>query len=306
MQVAERQRSATRGAAVWASRACIFTVDVEDWFHILDLPSAPGIEQWDQLPSRLEGNFLRLLDLLEEAGSVSTCFFLGWVAHRFPHLVREAARRGHEVASHGYAHRLAYRMSPLEFYRDALKARQVIEDAAGCPVYGYRAAGFSLTSRTPWLHEKLVEAGYLYDSSVFPARRNHGGLTGAKREPGWVRTPAGEIAEFPVTVVPLLGARLCLFGGGYLRLAPLGLIARMARRVLREGRPVIFYLHPREIDPEQPRLPMPVARRIRCYVNIGGTAHKVATLLRQFPCGSFLAWMEAAGWTKAEVGCASK
>jgi len=306
MQVAERRPATTSGASLSAPGACIFTVDVEDWFHILDLPSAPGIEQWDHLPSRLEGNFLRLLDLLEESGSFSTCFFLGWVARRFPHLVREAARRGHEVASHGYAHRLAYQMTPTDFYEDALKARRVIEDAAGCPVYGYRAAGFSLTSRTPWLHEKLVEAGYLYDSSVFPARRNHGGWTEAELKPGWVRTPAGEIAEFPVTVVPLLGTRVCLFGGGYLRLAPLGLIARMARRVLREGRPVIFYLHPREIDAEQPRLAMPPGRRFRCYVNLKGTACKLASLLTQFRCGSFLAWMETAGWIKAEVGWASK
>jgi polysaccharide deacetylase family protein (PEP-CTERM system associated) len=306
MQVAELERRASNHTRLTGAAACIFTVDVEDWFHILDVPSTPAFHEWDELPSRLEGNFLRLLDMLEKAGSTSTCFFLGWAARRFPHLVREAARRGHEVASHGYAHRLVYQMTPEEFYRDALKARLTIEDAAGAAVLGYRAAGFSLTSRTPWFHEKLAEAGYFYDSSVFPAPRNHGGLVEASLEPTRVPTAAGEIAEFPVTVVRLLGTRLCLFGGGYLRLAPLSLIERMTRKVLGEGRPVIFYLHPREIDPEHPRLPMPLGRKLRSYLNLRGTPRKLAALLERFRCTSFRAWMQTAGWLEAGAPCASR
>ncbi|MGC8793990.1 MAG: XrtA system polysaccharide deacetylase [Bryobacteraceae bacterium] len=306
MRVDESDRIALPDAGPTGPVRCIFTVDVEDWFHILDLASAPPVDQWAVLPSRLERNFLRLLDMVEEAGSSCTCFFLGWVARRFPSLVREAARRGHEVASHGYAHRLAYTMTPDEFFRDARQARLIIEEVAGCPVSGYRAAGFSLTSRTPWFHEKLVEAGYWYDSSLFPARRNHGGLLEASLEPGWIQTAAGPIAEFPVSVVRLMGFRLCLFGGGYFRLAPLGLIARMAQRVLAEGRPVIFYLHPREIDPEQPRLPMPVARRFRSYVNLAGTAAKLRSLLAQLRFTSIAYWMQEAGWTPAGVACPSR
>lgn len=275
---------------------CIFTVDVEDWFHILDLPAAPGIESWDALPSRVEANFLHLLDLLEEGGARATCFFLGWVAHRFPHLARAAARRGHEVASHGYAHRLAYTMTPSDFYLDALQARRVIEDAAGLPVLGYRAPGFSLTARTPWFFEKLAEAGYFYDSSLFPARRHHGGFAGAALGPTRIPTAAGEMLEFPVSVAPMLGVRLCFFGGGYLRLFPLALITRMADRVLASGRPLVFYLHPRDLDPAQPRLPMSLVRRFRCHVNLAGTERKLRALVGRYRFTSFAACMERTGW----------
>lgn len=283
------------GLASREAPPCIFTVDVEDWFHILDLPAAPETESWDALPSRVEMNFLRLLDLIEGGGARATCFFLGWVARRFPHLVRAAADRGHEVASHSYAHRLVYTMTPAEFFRDALLARHVIEDAAGLPVSGYRAPGFSFTGRTPWFFEKLAEAGYVYDSSVFPARRNHGGFPGAELGPSRIATPAGELIEFPVSVAPLPGVRLCLFGGGYLRLFPLALITCMADRVLASGRPLVFYLHPREIDPEQPRLGMPLARRFRCYVNLAGTERKLRALLRRYRFSTFAACLERAG-----------
>lgn len=294
-------RQSPRGAP-----PCIFTVDVEDWFHILDLSTVSDPEGWDAFPSRVETNFLRLLDLIEEGGARATCFFLGWVARRFPELVRTAVRRGHEAASHGYAHRLAYSMTPDEFYRDALQARQVIEDAAGLPVAGYRAPGFSLTTATPWFFEKLAEAGYVYDSSLFPARRNHGGCAGAQLGPSRVTTAAGELIEFPVSVVPIWGTRLCLFGGGYFRLFPLPLITRMADRVLASGRPLVFYLHPREIDPAQPRLEMPLARRARCYLNLASTERKLRALLGRYSFTSFTAWMERAGWMPALTPWACK
>ncbi len=299
MLVAERLTPLTNGTSSRGASACIFTVDVEDWFHILDLRTAPDLASWDALPSRVETNFLRMLDLLEEAGARATCFFLGWVARRFPGLVRAAAARGHELASHSYAHRLVYLMTPEEFYRDALQARHVIEDAAGLPVAGYRAPGFSLTERTPWFFEKLAEAGYLYDSSLFPARRNHGGLADAPLGPFRIKTAAGELIEFPISVIPVCGTRLCLFGGGYLRLFPLPLITHMADRVLASGRPLILYVHPREIDSAQPRLPMPPARRFRCYVKLGDTERKLRALLDRHRFVSFLAWMEHAGLTPA-------
>ena len=157
------------------SGQCIFSVDVEDWFHILDVPRAPDVASWSGLPSRVEANFRRLLDLFSAQGRYVTCFFLGWIAERFPHLVREAVARGHEIASHGYAHRLAYRMTRSEFRADALRSRLLLEDISGTPVIGYRAAGFSSTEATPWFFAELSASGYLYDSSVFPARRGHGG-----------------------------------------------------------------------------------------------------------------------------------
>jgi len=265
----------------------ILTVDVEDWFHILDVPSVPDLSRWAGLPSRVERNFGKLLDLLEEGGARATCFFLGWVAERFPHLVREAVARGHEIASHGYAHRLVYTMTPLEFRADAVRARKLLEDLSGGPVTGYRSAGFSLTAGTPWFADELLAAGYAYDSSAFPARRGHGGLEGTRLDPHRQRRPAGDLVEFPVTVAEVFGRRLCFFGGGYLRLTPWPLVRRMARSVLRAGRPVIFYVHPREIDPGHPRLPMSLARSFKSYVNLRTTEGKIRRILAEFQVGTF-------------------
>lgn len=227
----------------------IFSIDVEDWFHILELSGAPSLSEWSAYPSRVERNFHRLLDLLSEHRVAATCFFLGWVAERFPNLVREASRRGNEIASHGYSHMLCYTMTERTFLDDVRKAKAVTEDAFGGPVFGYRAPGFSVTEATPWFFDKLAEAGFVYDSSVFPASRSHGGMRNGKLAPHQIDTPHGTLIELPVSVAPLLGRRMCFFGGGYLRLFPYSLIQAMGRRVLAEGRPLIVYVHPREIDP---------------------------------------------------------
>ena len=223
-----------------------------------------------------------------------TCFFLGWVAERYPHLVREAAVRGHEIASHGYAHRLVYQSSREEFLEDASRARRLLEALAGTAVLGYRSAGFSVTDKTRWFFEALVEAGYAYDSSVFPAARGHGGMSEARREPHHINTPAGPLMEFPITVSTLLGKPLCFFGGGYLRLFPSWLIRRAVRQVLAEGRPVVFYIHPREIDPSHPRVPMPLTRRFKSYVNLRITETKLRRILAEFPVTTFRDFMAEA------------
>src|SRR5690348_12754785 len=194
------------------SGQCIFSVDVEDWFHILDVPAVPDISSWSRLPSRVEANFLRLLDVFSEEGRHVTCFFLGWIAERFPHLVREAVARGHEIASHGYAHRLVYTLSRDEFHADALRTRLLLEDIGGVPVLGYRSAGFSVTERTPWFLDALVEAGYRYDSSMFPAERQHGGIQGGLRAPHTLVRSEVPITEFPITIVDLLGRPFCFCG----------------------------------------------------------------------------------------------
>jgi polysaccharide deacetylase family protein (PEP-CTERM system associated) len=265
----------------------IFTVDVEDWFHILDVAGTPALEDWDRLPSRVEANFRRLLDLFDGAGVKITCFFLGWVAARFPALVREAGNRGHEVASHGCGHRLAYAQSPREFYADVHRARLLLEDLLGQPVKGYRGPGFSVTKDTPWFFEELVKAGYEYDSSVFPAARGHGGLKLDRYAPYKMETPSGPLVEFPITVTEIWGRPRCFFGGGYLRLFPYPLVRLMTRRVLKEGRPVIFYAHPREIDPHHPRLPMNLQRRFKSYVGLGSMEGKIRRVLQDFPITSF-------------------
>lgn len=274
--------------------ASVISVDVEDWFHILDVPGGPPLAEWDRLPSHVEKNFLRLLDLFTRHQATATCFFLGWIAERFPHLVKEAAARGHEIASHGYAHRLVYEMSRREFREDGVRSRKILEDITGAEVQGYRSAGFSATEKTPWFFDTLAEAGYRYDSSVFPAARGHGGMESAPRQPHWTGADGTGIFEFPITVAECLGRPMCFFGGGYLRLFPYWLIRRMAHRVLAEGRPVLFYIHPREVDPSHPRLAMSAPRRFKSYINLDSTERKLDRILSEFPITTFRALLESA------------
>lgn len=269
------------------AKQSIFSIDVEDWFNLSGTGMEPPPSEWDHLASRVEWTFRELLELLAERGASATCFFIGYFAKRFPHLVREAVGAGHEIASHSYFHRLVYELSADEFYKDALSTRELLEDISGTPVLGYRAPAFSVTARTPWFFEKLAEAGYRYDSSVFPAPHQTGGLTIDRLDPHVISTPAGALAEFPITAVKVLQTPMCFFGGGYLRLFPYPVIRNMGRRALDEGRPVIFYIHPREIDPDHPRMPLSSRRKFTCYVNLRSTKPKIRRLLRDFEVTSF-------------------
>ena len=279
------QQQSDRVAPVSAKTADGFlTVDVEDWFHILDV-GGPQIEDWDSLPSRVEQNFMRLLDLFSEKKATTTCFFLGWVAKRFPHLVKEAVRRGHEIASHGYAHRLTNELTREQFYDDVLRARLVLEETAGTAVNGYRAPGFSMAE---WIFDTLAEAGYRYDSSIFPASHGHGGRPNAPREFHAIPCRNGQVLfEFPITVASVLGKPMCVSGGGYLRLFPYWFIRRKSREAVDEGNPVVFYIHPREIDPGHPRLPMNAYRQFKSYVNIAATESKLSRILDDFRVTTF-------------------
>jgi polysaccharide deacetylase family protein (PEP-CTERM system associated) len=272
----------------------IFSIDVEDWFNLSGTGFEPPASEWDQLESRIERNLRGLLELLAAGGATATCFVVGYFAKRFPHLIREAAAAGHEIGSHSYFHRLVYQMSASEFYEDALATRKLLEDVSGRAVRGFRAPAFSVTEQTPWFFEKLVEAGYGYDSSVFPAPHQTGGLATARLEPHGVQTASGTIAEFPITAVRVLGRPMCFFGGGYLRLFPYRLIRTMAHAALNEGRPVIFYVHPREIDPEHPRLPLSARRKFTSYVNLRTTRPKIRQILRDFKVSSFDRYMAQA------------
>lgn len=262
----------------------IMSVDVEDWFHILEAASAPDISQWDSLPSSVERNFRTMLDLFSEKNVRVTCFFLGYVAEKYPQLVKEASGRGHEIASHGYAHRLIYTMTPQAFLDDARRSKEILEGIAGRSVGGYRAPGFSATAETPWFFDKLREAGYRYDSSVFPAPRQHGGLSTNKYSPHLI---ADRLMEFPITVADVLGKRFCFFGGGYLRLFPYPVVRHMCRKVLAENRPVVFYIHPREIDPGHPRLSLGLTRTFKSYVNLKTTEPKLRHILEEFQVTTF-------------------
>lgn len=267
--------------------ATIFSVDVEDWFHILELSATPDVAQWELLPSHVVKNFGKLLDLFSRYQVNVTCFFLGWVAQRFPEIVRDAAARGHEIACHGYSHMLCSEMTRQAFFQDISRAKAVIEDVVGSPIQGYRAPGFSVTAATPWFFDQVAQAGFTYDSSVFPMRRAHGGLRNSCYTPYVVNTAHGALIEFPISVTDVSGIPLYFFGGGYLRLFPYGLIRRMSRRVIAEGRPVIFYVHPREIEPNHPRMQMNPIRRFKSYVGLRTMESKLRRLLQDFPMTTF-------------------
>ena len=270
----------------------MFTIDVEDWFHIPELPSAGTIATWDNFESRVDRNFRTLLDVLDHAGVKATCFVLGWVAERWPNLVREAATRGHEIASHGYSHTIVTAQTREQFAADIRKAKEILETAAGTKVLGYRAPAFSITKATPWALGELVRAGFEYDASLFPAKRDYGGMAGPKA-PHVIDTEFGPIAELPMSIANLGGKDLCFFGGGYLRLFPHFLIRRMARQVNAEGRPVIYYLHPREVDPHQPRLPMPPLKRFKVYVNLKSVGPKLDAILHEESLVTCRSWLES-------------
>jgi polysaccharide deacetylase family protein (PEP-CTERM system associated) len=276
-----------------ALRTCVFSLDVEDWFHILDLPSTPKVEAWPTLQSDVVRNTRRMLAIFRQHDVRCTLFFLGWVAERWPELVREAVQDGHEVASHGYAHELVYTITEQHFFDDIRRAKDIIERAGGVEVKGYRCPGFSVTAATPWFFDRVREAGYVYDSSVFPGQRGHGGMPNARPVPHRIVTRHGDLVEFPISLArsPLsLGARsksMYFFGGGYLRFFPYALIRRKVNEVLAEDRPVVFYLHPREIDPAQPRLPMGAKRRFMTYVGLATTEPKLHKAFRDFRFSTF-------------------
>ena len=258
------------------------TIDVEDWFHVLDTPAAPPMSQWESLPSRVDRSVQRLLDTLEKHRTRATFFWLGWVARRHKELVRRCVRAGHEVASHGFGHVLAYRVGPDRFREDIAAGKRVLEDITGQPVRGFRAPGFGITRQARWALEVIREAGYDYDASVFPTARRHGGMPRAPAEPHIVHTNAGALVECPMSVVEVLGRRVCLFSGGYLRIWPMRMIRWGADRLRKAGRPLIVLIHPREIDPDHPRLPMGFRRRFRCYVKLKTTLPKLERL-----CGEY-------------------
>ena len=277
---------------------CIFSIDVEDWFHFLNLPTAPKISEWDRLPSSVEKNFLKTLELFTVSEIKVTCFFLGWIARKYPHLVQQAARMGHEIASHGMVHRLVYDMSAAEFLADAKGSKDILENIVGHKILGYRAAGFSVTDKTPWAFEKLLEAGYAYDSSIFPTKWTNkvthgGGMLTNHYGPHMLSIAKQEIAEFPVSVKNVFKQPLCFFGGAYLRIFPYFMIKRAALDVLKEGRPTCFYVHPREIDPSHPRLAMNPILRLPAYMNLKTTEKKIREIIRDFEFETFQAYLES-------------
>jgi polysaccharide deacetylase family protein (PEP-CTERM system associated) len=264
------------------------TVDVEDYFHVAAL--APNIprDSWTLRESRVVGNTLRLLAIFDHFDVRGTFFVLGWVAERYPQLVRDIAARGHEIACHGYSHRLVYEQSSEEFYDETRRAKKLLEDITGSGVLGYRAASYSIVRRSLWALDVLVELGFAYDSSIFPVRHDRYGIPNAERAPHRMSTPNGKsIVEWPLSTAKIFGIRVPVAGGGYFRLLPYSLshwgLASINRR---EQRPFVFYLHPWEIDPAQPRVAASWLSRFRHYTNLGECETRLRRLLSAFPFGT--------------------
>ncbi len=262
------------------------TIDVEDYFHASALAEAAPISRWEQLESRVEPNTDRLLNMFERAGVTATFFVLGWVAERHPSIVRRIRAAGHEVASHGYWHQLTYDLPPDRFRDDVRRSKALLEDQAGAPVRGYRAPSYSITTQSLWALDVLIEEGYEYDASIFPIRHDRYGIPDAPRHPHRLTRDAGWLIEAPPSTVRLGGTNLPIAGGGYFRLLPYGWTRWGIARVNGiERRPVIFYLHPWEIDPDQPRLRVRRVSRFRHYRNLHLTAPRLERLLRDFAFG---------------------
>jgi polysaccharide deacetylase family protein (PEP-CTERM system associated) len=258
------------------------TFDVEEYFHAEAFARVLRPEEWPTLESRVTRSTERLLDILDRERVRATFFVLGWVAERHPALVREIASLGHEIACHGYGHRMIQHLSRPEFERDVTRAKRALEDAVGRPVLGYRAPTFSIMRATLWSLDVLVEAGFRYDSSIFPVVHDRYGIPDAPRFPHRLKTPSGgEITEFPMSTVMLLGRRLPVAGGGYFRLFPYRVTRRAIARINGERQPAMVYLHPWEIDPDQPRLPVGPLTRFRHLVNVGKTESRLRRLIAE-------------------------
>jgi polysaccharide deacetylase family protein (PEP-CTERM system associated) len=256
------------------------TVDLEDYFQVTAFAENGGMDRWASQTSRIEANTIKLLELFATAGCKATFFAVGWIAEKHPQLIRQVAAAGHEIACHSYAHRLVYSFTRSEFRDDTRKAKDALEDAGGVPVSGYRAPSFSITKNTPWAFEILAELGFTYDSSIFPITHMDHGMPQAPRFPFQIKTCAGNIVEFPMPTLDLGPFRSPFGGGAYFRLLPYR-YTRWAIRHLNEceKHPICFYVHPWEIDSEQPRMAGTITSRVRQYFGLKKTEVNLRRLL---------------------------
>jgi polysaccharide deacetylase family protein (PEP-CTERM system associated) len=262
----------------------IISVDVEDYFMVEAFAGSVSRDSWESRPSRVELSTLRVLDLFDKHSVKGTFFFVGWVANRFPELVREVHARGHELACHSYWHRTVYSQTPDEFRGDTRAAVRAIEDAAGVKVFGYRAPSWSITKDCLWALDVLAEEGFTYDSSIYPIHHDLYGVPGAQRFPYTHRLKDGlSLLEFPPATVRLLGQNLPCAGGGYLRIFPLS-YTRWAFRKFQEdyGESVVVYFHPWELDPDQPRIREGLKSRLRHYTNLDEMTGRLEILLQTY------------------------
>ena len=259
------------------------TIDVEDYFQVAALAEAVDHEDWHSMEYRVEANTHRLLELLERHETRATFFTLGWVAEKSPGLVRDIQKAGHEVASHGYSHQLIYNQTPEVFREETRRSKKILEDITGEPITGYHAASYSITNQSRWALDILAEEGFVWDSSIFPVHHDRYGMPGTPRWPHRLTTDNGhELAEFPLSTLKFPGYTLPIAGGGYFRLFPYWFSRWGLGSINRQGQPFVFYLHPWEVDPGQPRLDVKWFSRFRHYNNLDVCEQRLEQLLGHF------------------------
>jgi polysaccharide deacetylase family protein (PEP-CTERM system associated) len=258
----------------------ILTFDIEEWFHLLDHPSTRDENQWNLFPSRIEANLDRILEILSISGSSATFFCLGWIAEKYPHLIKNIAAAGFEIGSHSHLHQIAYEQSPNEFKKDLRRSIAVISNLTGAPVEIYRIPGFSLIDKNLWVFDLLAEEGIKIDCSVFPAKRSHGGLPiFSEAKPCIVNTGIHQILEFPINIQHLAFLKFVFSGGGYFRLLPYPLI----HYLFGTNEYVMTYFHPRDFDPSQPIIQdLSLNRRFKSYIGLNGAEKKLTRILKDF------------------------
>jgi polysaccharide deacetylase family protein (PEP-CTERM system associated) len=284
-----------------------FTVDVEEYFQVRALESVVSRSDWLTRPSRVARSIDQLLQTLTDHHVHGTFFLLGWIARNRPEVARAISDAGHEIASHGYWHERVTTLNPARFREDVRASKRELEDLTGAPVLGYRAPNFSITPGCEWAFDVLIEEGFRYDSSLFPIRRRGYGYPSAQRTPHIIRRPQGSLAEFPLATTSFLRYQVPAAGGGYLRQFPFAVIRRAFRQANERGESATFYIHPWEIDPGQPRLPISRLNRIRHYRGLDRALPRIETLLEEFAFGtiaSYLPQLEGPTESRFSLGAA--
>ncbi|HEV2418540.1 MAG TPA: XrtA system polysaccharide deacetylase [Terriglobia bacterium] len=283
------------------------TVDVEDYFHASAFRATAPPEDWARLPARVERNTRKVLELLAESNTRATFFILGWVAERYPSLVREIQSAGHELGCHSYAHPLLYNITPAQFRADTSRALAAIEQASGVRARAYRAPSFSVTKCSLWALEILLELGFTMDSSIFPIRNYLYGIPTAPRQPFRIRFQGGELLEYPLPTLKFGGWNVPLTGGAYLRLMPWRVQIRGLRGMANRAVPVVLYFHPWELDPNQPRLAGAFGSRLYHYARLARTEDRLRSILQSFPFGTLSQMTQSTTATyEIAFSCSSK
>lgn len=255
--------------------------DIEDWFHIVDIPELEDVTTWNARPTIVEEKTDLILSILNEFKVRATFFVLGWAAEKYPSISKKIVSAGHELGTHSYWHRRVYELSPEEFYSDLKRSVEVLEDQTGVKVKGFRAPSFSIIPGTEWAFDVIKEIGLKYDASLFPAKRGHGGYPCAQ-EAHTIQTSKGNISELPMSITTLGPVKVPFSGGGYMRALPLWAIKKGFKNFEKDGVPVVIYLHPRDFAPEQPVVKMPFHRKMKSYTGLSTTEGKLRALLEEF------------------------